>query len=290
MKTPRNALALLLGVLVATTPVLAQERDGALPRMSPNASTSFTLGVTDITIHYGAPLVRDRVIYGDLVPFDAVWRTGANEATAVTFSTDVVVEGQALEAGTYGLFTVPGRESWTIIFNEAPEQWGAYQYDEARDVLRVSVQPQRAPKREIMTFYFDDLRRDGGADAVDVVLEWADTRVPFTVHTDTDAHVAALGDAAAASGEWRRAGAYANYALQTGRHADRALAWAEAAVRGQETFGTLSLKARVQAAAGDYAAALQTADRALALGGAMAQPPSNLEAFREQVAEWRTRG
>ena len=268
-------------------PVFAQDRDATLPRVSPNASAGFTIGVTDISVQYGAPSVRERTIFGDLVPYDEVWRTGANEATAITFSTDVFVEGQALDAGTYGLFTVPGQTSWTIIFNEAPEQWGAYQYDEAKDVLRVQVTPQQASERETMAFSFDNLALAADRDAVDLVLHWADVRVPVTIATETDRHVEHFGDAAAAQDDWRRPFAYARYALQTGRHMDKALEWADAALLREESYQTLAMHARLQAAGGDHAGAVETGEMALSMAAAMTQPPRDLDAFQSELASWR---
>jgi hypothetical protein len=286
----RPLFGLALALALAAAPALAQQRDGNLPRMSPNASASLTLGVTEITVHYGAPSVRGRTVFGDLVPYGEVWRTGANEATALTFSTDVTVEGQAVEAGTYGLFSVPGEGSWTVVLNRAPEQWGAYQYDEAQDVLRVSVPAARAPMRETMGFSFENLSVGEGSDGVDLVMHWADARVAFRVETDTDANVEALADEAARGSDWRLPLAYARYALQTGRHMDRAVSWVDAAIARQESYAAVSTKARLQAARGEHSAAAETGTRALALGERMAEPPRDLEAFREEVTGWRAGG
>ncbi|RMG72406.1 MAG: DUF2911 domain-containing protein, partial [Bacteroidetes bacterium] len=100
---------------------------------------SGSIGTAEITINYGSPAAKGRTLWGDLVPYGAVWRTGANEATTFTVSQDVTIEGQTLPAGTYSLFTIPGESDWTIIFNKTAEQWGAYEYDEAADALRVKV-------------------------------------------------------------------------------------------------------------------------------------------------------
>lgn|SRR5690554_6803305 len=174
----RYPLFLALAVLLAL-PAQAQQRANEEARVSPNAAVGQTIGTTEVTVTYGRPSVRDRDIFGELVPFDTVWRTGANEATAITFSDDVTVEGQPLAAGTYGLFTIPGTDEWTIIFNEAPEQWGAYEYDEASDVLRVTVTPMQDGDTEMMTFSFDEVSEDMGR----LVLRWDDVAVPITIGT-----------------------------------------------------------------------------------------------------------
>jgi hypothetical protein len=125
--------------LLATATSFAQDKK---PRESPLDSAMGKIGTANVKIVYSSPAVKNRAIWGELVPFDKVWRTGANEAT--TFSTDkpLMVEGKALPAGKYAFFAIPGKESWTIIFNKTAKQWGAYDYKEADDALRVTVKPK----------------------------------------------------------------------------------------------------------------------------------------------------
>src|SRR5690349_20026562 len=151
-KTVIAALALL-----ATTSAFAQMRT---PRPSPSATLTRTVGLTDITIKYSRPGVKGRTIWGDLVPYDKVWRTGANEATTISFSDDVKIEGQKLPKGTYSLHTIPGADQWTINFNGVADQWGSYSYDQAKDVLRVNVKPQPAPMIERLMFEIPDVTTD----------------------------------------------------------------------------------------------------------------------------------
>ena len=174
----RHFLPFALCVLLAF-PATAQERANEEIRASPNAVVGQTIGMTDVLITYGRPSVRDRDIFGDLVPYDAVWRTGANEATTITFSDDVMIEGQPLAAGTYSLFTIPGEDEWTLIFNSVANQWGAYDYDEASDVLRVTVEPEESDYSELMTFSFDEVGETSG----ELVLHWDETAVPITIAT-----------------------------------------------------------------------------------------------------------
>ena len=110
-------------------------------RVSPPATATATIGTNTITIVYRSPLVKGRPIWGELVKYDEVWRTGANEATTITFTQDVTIEGQNLPKGTYSLFTIPTAEQWTIIFNVNETQWGAFKYDQSEDALRVNVKP-----------------------------------------------------------------------------------------------------------------------------------------------------
>ena len=169
---------LFVACLIFSPAASAQVRSSESVRSSPNAVVGQTIGTTDVTITYGRPAVRDRVIFGELVPFDTVWRTGANEATTITFSRDVTIEGEPLAAGTYGLFTIPRQNGeWTIIFNSTAEQWGAYRYEPGEDVLRVNVTATEAPHTEQMQFLFEDAEGSSGK----VVLSWKDVRVAFRI-------------------------------------------------------------------------------------------------------------
>lgn len=174
-------LLLWVPILPFTTPatsVQAQERASENIRRSPNAVVGQTIGTTQVTITYGRPSVRERDLFGTLVPFDAVWRTGADEATTITFTRDVRVEGESVAAGTYGLFTIP-RESgaWTVILNQTANQWGAYRYDSSLDVLRVDVTPEKGPHMEQMIFLFETVEGPSGK----AVLHWKDVRLPFRI-------------------------------------------------------------------------------------------------------------
>jgi len=114
------------------------------PRESPKDSAMGMVGGASVKIVYGTPAVKGRAIWGELVPYGKVWRTGANEATQISFDKDVTVEGQKLAAGTYGFFTIPEKDQWTVIFNKTAKQWGAYDYKEADDALRIKVAPVKA--------------------------------------------------------------------------------------------------------------------------------------------------
>jgi len=174
--TIRVLLPALLLLLGAVAPTVAQERGNEEPRTSPNAAVSQTIGTTEVRITYGRPQVNDRTIFGGLVSYGEVWRTGANEATTISFSDDVMVEGESLAAGTYSLYTIPGPDSWTLIFNDVANQWGT-QYNQDEDVLRVDVTPESAPFHEMMTFRFGNVTNTSGTAA----LLWAETRVPFEI-------------------------------------------------------------------------------------------------------------
>ena len=180
MLTPLFRYAALAAFSLALAlPAAAQERANDEPRPSPNATVGQTVGTTVLHVDYGRPSARDREIFGDedaLVPNGVVWRTGANEATAITLSSDVLVEGDTLRAGTYSLFTLPTDGDWTIIFNRVAEQWGAFRYDADEDVLRVTVTPDRdAPMQEQFEIRFEDVT----ATSATMSLLWDETSVPI---------------------------------------------------------------------------------------------------------------
>ena len=167
MKNMRILFTILLAVGVAGF-VSAQKN-----QPSPPATAKGTIGKMDVEVNYHAPSARGRTIMGDLVPYGQVWRTGANNATTISFSSDVKVEGKSLPAGKYALFTIPGESEWTIIFNKVTEQWGSFNYDEDEDALRVSVKPSKTG--EFVETFHIDVVGDG------VTLAWENTMVKFGV-------------------------------------------------------------------------------------------------------------
>ena len=142
---------------------------------SPRKEMKGKIGNTEITVNYGSPSVRNREIWDGLVPYDKVWRAGANEATTIQFSGNVTIEGKPLAAGRYGFFSIPGKEKWTLIFNSVPDQWGAFDYDATKDVFRTEVTPQANNENAEQLDYL--------IAGNSVVLRWEKLSVSFTVQT-----------------------------------------------------------------------------------------------------------
>ena len=171
-------LALAGAALLLAAPAQAQDKmpEDKSKRPSPPAEVKTTVKGTDVTIDYSRPSAKGRAVFGDktLVPYGEVWRTGANEATTFTVSKAVKINGQALPAGTYGLFTIPGATEWTIVFNKTAQQWGAFKYDATQDALRVQVKPKMlAAPVEQFTISADKAGK--------VALTWEKTEADFTV-------------------------------------------------------------------------------------------------------------
>lgn len=160
-----------LALLVAFS---GMSQDDKKERKSPPANASGAVGSAKIQINYSQPAVNGRTIWGELVPYGKIWRTGANEATTIEFSEDVKINGQALKAGKYSLFTIPDGDAWQIIFNKDAEQWGAYKYDQSKDALRIEVEPTETKEmQERLTF---TVNADGK-----VVMHWEKLKIQFQV-------------------------------------------------------------------------------------------------------------
>lgn len=266
MSTLRSRTAVAAGLLsfLIAGAALAQQLD--LPRPSPNATVSQMVGVTEITIKYSRPGVKDRPIWGKLVPYGEVWRTGANENTTIRFSTPVKIDGHELAAGIYGLQTIPNAGDWTVIFSKDADEWGAFSYKQEDDALRIQAKPQPAEFRERMAFDFDDVTDT----AAKVVLHWEKLRVPFTVEVDTPKLVAAkIKDAV----RWQTPYQAANYCIQNNICLDDASRWLDASIAMEENFSNLRAKAMLLAKKNDPAAA-GYAQRALAAAKTLQQPPA----------------
>jgi len=169
---------LLMAAMSGVSPAQSFVLD--LPRQSQRAEVSQRIGITDVTISYHRPLVNDRKVWGDLVPYGKVWRAGANENTTITFSDPVQIEGKPLDKGTYGLHMIPNADEWTIIFSKNSTSWGAFTYDEKEDALRVTAKPRPADMHNALTYDFDQLKPDSAV----VELEWEKIAVPFKVSVD----------------------------------------------------------------------------------------------------------
>lgn len=252
----RKTLTFLLAALAATS-AFAQVRT---PRPSPKASLLQTVGTTDITIQYSRPGVKNRPIWGALVPYGKVWRTGANEATTIQFSEDVTIGGKALKKGLYSLHTTPGADMWTVHFNSVAEQWGSYSYDAAKDVVTVEAKPEKAEFREWLTFEISKMSTDEAT----VSIRWENVSVPFTVNTDaTKKTLAALKNAMKPS--WVTPYTAASFAFDNNAATPAEMnAWLDESLKVEQTIANLWLKARIQQKAGQIAEAKKTAEAAIA--------------------------
>lgn len=155
----------------------AQNKENKV-RLSPKAEVMQAVGFTEVRINYSRPAVKNREIWGKLVPYNVVWRAGANEATKFTFSSDVLLEGKLLKSGSYSFFVIPNKNEWIIIFNKIADQWGAFQYNEAEDALRFKVKPKKSNQfHEWLTY---DITKTGDYTAI-ISLQWEKIKIEFQI-------------------------------------------------------------------------------------------------------------
>ena len=235
--------ALLLSVLVLF-PILSLAQlpvSLTLPQASPQESRSITIGFTEIKLDYSSVGIKDRTIWGELVPYGKVWRTGANKNTVFSVSDDVLINGQELKAGSYGFHSIPGETEWVLIFSNFSEAWGSYFYDEAEDALRITVLVEEMDSRyEWMKFSFSNYT----ATSIDIALKWAHRSVPFTIEIPmetTFSHIENQFKNRPAF-TWQGWVQGANYTLNNEYRLDKGLEWAKKGVlreRNLQTIGTL---------------------------------------------------
>ena len=291
LKRSSVSLFAVLFVVCQAGSALAQD----LPRPSQKASVMQRIGVTDVTITYSRPGVKGRKIWGDplpeqtakgeatlddeekrpanaaMVPYGHVWRTGANEATQFVVTDDVLINGQKLAAGSYSLHTIPTKDEWTIVFNGTANQWGSFDYDPAKDTLRVKVKPQWVnDSQEWLEYTFDPVTED----SAQVNIRWEKISVPFTVKVPdvaatTMAHLKSAVDNAKPD-DWRTALRAGNYLLNNKNAADDAqgMAWIDQSIKVKETFQNLATKANALYKAGKKEEAIALGEQAVQKGKA----------------------
>jgi hypothetical protein len=306
-----SSFALLLLLFLAAPFALAQVRT---PRPSQKASVMQTIGVTDVTITYSRPGVKGRRIWGDplpsqasvkgeatldnqnlrpkdaaIVPWGHAWRTGANEATTFVVTDDVLINGQKLPAGSYSLHTIPTKDEWTIIFNGEANQWGSFDYNPAKDTLRVKVKPEWVSEnKEWLEFWIDPINDN----SAQVNIRWEKVRVPFTVEVkDVKAltlQKARAAVAAAKPDDWRTPLQAANYVFLSEDKMDptEAMGWLEQSLKVKETYGNLYTKARVLASMGKTQEAITVGEKALVLGK---EAKANTGDLEKRLAEWKSK-
>ena len=254
----------LLPALALTAVLPAQAPKIEFPVASPRSIVKQRIELTEIEINYSRPSLKGRVMVGQINPYGEVWRTGANEATRLTFSTPVKVQGHVLPADTYELFTIPGKDQWTVIFQKAGKQWGAYTYKPENDVLRVTAKPQAvAPPVESFTIDINDLHGESAT----LNLIWADWRVSVPLEVDTASVLVPQLEKLMASDAPKKP--YDRAALFYRDHnldLKQAAAWMDAAVAEHpDAYYLLYHQATIRAKLGDKAGAIAAAKRSTEL-------------------------
>lgn len=312
LKRSSVSIFAVLFVLCTAVSTFAQV---SLPRPSQKASVTQTIGVTDVTITYSRPGVKGRKIWGDpvpeqaattgeatldnqntrpknapIVPYGHIWRTGANEATMFVVTDDVLINGQKLSAGTYSLHTIPTKDEWTIVFNGTANQWGSFNYDPAKDTLRVKAKPQMdADNQEWLAFTFDPVSDD----SAQVNIRWEKVSVPFTVKVpDVAATTFAKLKTTVANAkpdDWRTPMQAGNYLINNPNAADDAqgMAWLDQSIKVKETFQNLAAKTNALYKAGKKEEAFALGEQAIQRGKTDKVDTTALSNFEKRLADMK---
>lgn len=277
-----NKIIIALAIFIANFTIEAQIKT---PQASPKATVFQTVGLTDVEIVYSRPAARGRAVFGNLVPFGKVWRTGANENTTISFSEDVLIDGKTLPKGKYALYTVPKIESWEVIFYSTTNNWGNPEvWNEGNVVLRTTVK-EEALAKPVESFTIGINNIDANFAYLDMAWENSSVSMKFEVPTQK-VTLANIEKALAGptSGDYFSA---AQYIYQSNGDNTKALAYIDKAVNmsADKPYWYTRLKSLIQARAGDKKGAIETASFSLVAAEA-AKNQDYVKMNKESIAEW----
>ena len=251
-----------------------------LPAPSPGAKVTQTVGLTEISVEYSSPGVKGRKIWGAVVPYGEVWRTGAN--AKVTFSKDVTVGNTQVPAGSYAFFAIPTASEWTLILNKDFNQGGSAKYNKDLDVARVQVQPRAIPHRERLAYVIADFTNDGAS----MDLEWEKVRVSLPIKLNTDvqalANIKSMTDRA-----WVPYTSAARYMLETKKDYDAGLQLVDKSLAIKEDWFNLWTKAELLHAKGKTREAYNLAEKANQLGQKEPDRYFLADQVKKALVEWK---
>jgi len=253
-----------------------------IPQPSPASTVMQKVGLADVTINYSRPSAKDRKVFGDLVPYGAMWRTGANRSTKLTVSDSVTIGGAKIGKGDYSIFTIPNEKEWTIIINKGVDLGGTNGYKQEEDVVRFSAIPSKTSYTESFTFNFANVTTT----SADIEISWEETKVSFKIEQNVDATVMKNIDAALSPSATSYFQA-ARYYYDTNRDSKLALEWIDKSLAiGGDKFWILRSKSLIQARLEDYAGAIATAEKSKSL--ALADKNNDYVKMNEDsIKEWQ---
>lgn len=254
-----------------------------LPKSSPEGEVEQVIGLTKVEVDYSRPSVRDRQIFGGLLPFDKLWRLGANANTTFETSGPVIIDGQKLEKGKYSMFAIPGKDSWVILFNKNTELWGEGDHKDAEDVLKVKAKVEPSEFTETLTITFDEVKDDKAR----MDIRWEKTRVSLWITADaTEQAIANIKEAMSKPDV--KAGAYsssARFAVDRGIMTKEALDWAQKSVSMDPKYYSLHTLALAQAANGMKKEAIATAEKSME-AAKKAGSDAYVQMNADKIKEW----
>ena len=248
--------SLIVFALMSSGGLFAQTPKVAFPAPSPGGSLKQHVGLTDIEISYSRPSAKGRPIFGGLLPYGELWRTGANGPTTLSFSTDVKLNGTDIPAGKYALYTIPDKKEWTIIISK-DIKGNVFSYNDTNDLVRFKATPIKL-SHPVETFTIDisDIRDDSAI----INLTWEKTQVPIKVELDLVSQlVPRIEEAMAAPGEKKPYYQAAMFYYDHGQNLQKAREWIEAASSANDTYYIEYVKAEILAKSGDKEGAIAAA-------------------------------
>jgi hypothetical protein len=284
--SPGVSLCVTVLALALAHRTSAQQAAPETPAPSPKARIEQRVGLTDFSVDYSSPGVKGRKIWGELVPYDKPWRTGANARTKLTASRDFTFGGKPVSAGSYALYTIPGKTSWVVALNTNVQANGAEDFDPKADVVRVNVTPQAIKGRERLTFLFSDTTDDG----VRLDIEWEKLRVSVPIAVATKAQVLTAIDKAL-DDAWRPHFASARYLLENGGDLTKALGYADQSIAIKPTWWNHWVRAQILAKQNRSQDAVATGEKALQLGaGDRVFESFFKDEVSKTIAGWKKKG
>lgn len=231
-----------------------------MPALSPTQTIKQDIGVGIIELKYARPSARDRKVFGNVVPYNTLWRTGANAATLIKFSDKVTINNHVLDTGSYAIYTIPGKENWQIIFNKGISNWGTDGYKETEDVLRITVPVHKLKKAvETFTIAFENMKPS----ACELHLIWEKTDVSFSVTIDVKEKLKAQIEAGMNSDKkpyYQAAQFYNEYETDL----PKALMYVDKAIEANQTaYWMMLYKAKIQEKMGDFNGALISSQQSM---------------------------
>jgi len=264
---------------------LAMQAQVKTPQASPSTKIEQVVGLTDVEIDYSRPSTKGRTVFGELVPYGKLWRTGANANTTVSFSEDVTIAGKTLKKGKYALFTLPKADSWDVIFYTDTDNWGLPEnWDEAKVALRTTVKPETL-NRKVETFTIGVNNVDN--DSASLELSWEKTIIAVKFEVPTQKVAMKSIEKTLAGPSSADFFSSANYFYQSNGDLNKALTWVNKAVEMEKEapFWYLRLKSLIQAKKGDKVAAVETAKLSLA-AAEKAKNMDYVKMNKDSIAEW----
>jgi tetratricopeptide (TPR) repeat protein len=261
MKTPRLTL-IACTALFGLTMLTADAQQLKVPAPSPTQTIDQSFALSNIKIEYSRPSVKGRTVFGDLVPYGKIWRTGANASTKITFGEDVKVEGNALPAGTYALYTIPNKDSWEIMFYKDLSLGGnVTEYTSENEALRIKAKPSSASKTETFTINIANMKPS----SADIEILWDQTRTAFNVTSEIDTKIMKNIESSLEK-DSRPYFQAASYYYENDKDLNKALEWTNKAIeQNPKGFWIVHLKAKIQMKMKDHKAAVESAQKSMAL-------------------------